>query len=51
MIKQLICWLKTRHRNRRTDGMPVKKQVDLNQFIWFEPYRCRDCGYKGKQRL
>lgn len=47
-FKQLICWLKTRHGNRRLidfHAEPITPELDEVYKI----YHCKDCDYVGKE--
>lgn len=47
MLKQLICWLKMWHRNRKHLGF-TSKQIDLDTYKVYEEYQCLDCLRKTK---
>lgn len=58
MLKQLICWLKTRHTNRRQNGYFYRKKpykyypdgiVSACDVKVFKKYQCKDCKYDGKE--
>lgn len=50
MLKQLICWLKTGHMNRKPQGLFIKR-FNFDGEIVYKKYKCLDCGYKGKEHL
>jgi hypothetical protein len=58
MLKQLLCWLKTGHKNRRQSGLFYKKKpykyypdglVCASHVTVYKKYECNECGYKGKE--
>lgn len=50
MLKKLICWLKTRHANRRYLGF-FHRAIDLDCIKHYAKYQCKDCNYKGNKYL
>ncbi len=50
MIKQLTCWLKTRHKNRKKIGTAFYFDLFSNFKLCYE-YICKDCKYHGKKDL
>lgn len=50
MLKQLLCWLKTGHANRRPTGLSVE-HFNVDGEIVYKKYKCIDCGYRGKEHF